>query len=179
MSKTQSKIHQKHKVKYIKNTKQNTSKTQSKTPRLIDEWQVAPVLWDAVRNAVDERRERGQFILTGSTVIEDSEIMHTGTGRILRMSMYPMSLYESLEADAVLHLDDGRYALIECKLGSRDIEEGAKHLLTLKSLVQKYNETSEQIKLREPDLLIVITGGEIAYTRNDGVKVVPLACLRD
>lgn len=359
------------------------------TPRLIDEWQVAPVLWDAVRNAVDERRERGQFILTGSTVIEDSEIMHTGTGRISRMSMYPMSLYESLEsngqislselfdndsldidgieskmtieqlifaacrggwpasldvksekaklliakdyvnivcdediskvdgtkrnpllarqimksyarnlctlakktnmlkdmiaesesitmvtfddyvaaleklfviedieawnpsirsatairsgkkrcfvdpsiavaalglspqlleldlktfgfifecmvlrdlrvysqalggrlsyyndkygleADAVLHLDDGRYALIECKLGSRDIEEGAKHLLTLKSLVQKYNETSEQIKLREPDLLIVITGGEIAYTRNDGVKVVPLACLRD
>lgn len=359
------------------------------TPRLIDEWQVAPVLWDAVRNAVDERRVRGQFILTGSTVIEDSEIMHTGTGRISRMSMYPMTLYESLEsngqislselfdndsldidgieskmtieqlifaacrggwpasldvksekaklliakdyvnivcdediskvdgtkrnpllarqimksyarnlctlakktnmlkdmlagsesitmvtfddyvsaleklfviedieawnpsirsatairsgkkrcfvdpsiavatlglspqlleldlktfgfifecmvlrdlkvysqalggrlsyyndkygleADAVLHLDDGRYALIECKLGSRDIEEGAKHLLTLKSLVQKYNETSEQIKLREPDLLIVITGGEIAYTRNDGVKVVPLACLRD
>ena len=359
------------------------------TPRLIDEWQVAPVLWDAVRNAVDERRERGQFILTGSTVIEDSEIMHIGTGRISRMSMYPMSLYESLEsngkislselfdndsldidgieskmtieqlifaacrggwpasldvksekaklliakdyvnivcdediskvdgtkrnpllarqimksyarnlctlakktnmlkdmiaesesitmvtfddyvsaleklfviedieawnpsirsatairsgkkrcfvdpsiavaalglspqlleldlktfgfifecmvlrdlrvylqalggrlsyyndkygleADAVLHLDDGRYALIECKLGSRDIEEGAKHLLTLKSLVQKYNETSEQIKLREPDLLIVITGGEIAYTRNDGVKVVPLACLKD
>lgn len=380
---------QKHKVKYIKNTKQNTSKIQSETPRLIDEWQVAPVLWDAVRNAVDERRERGQFILTGSTVIEDSEIMHTGTGRISRMSMYPMTLYESLEsngqislselfdndsldidgieskmtieqlifaacrggwpasldvksekaklliakdyvnivcdediskvdgtkrnpllarqimksyarnlctlakktnmlkdmiaesesitmvtfddyvsaleklfviedieawnpsirsatairsgkkrcfvdpsiavaalglspqlleldlktfgfifecmvlrdlkvysqalggrlsyyndkygleADAVLHLDDGRYALIECKLGSRDIEEGAKHLLTLKSLVQKYNETSEQIKLREPDLLIVITGGEIAYTRNDGVKVVPLACLRD
>lgn len=359
------------------------------TPRLIDEWQVAPVLWDAVRNAVDERRERGQFILTGSTVIEDSEIMHTGTGRISRMSMYPMSLYESLEsngqislselfdndsldidgieskmtieqlifaacrggwpasldvksekaklliakdyvnivcdediskidgirrnpllarqiiksyarnlctlakktnmlkdmiaesesitmvtfddyvsaleklfviedieawnpsirsatairsgkkrcfvdpsiavaalglspqlleldlktfgfifecmvlrdlrvysqalggrlsyyndkygleADAVLHLDDGRYALIECKLGSRDIEEGAKHLLTLKSLVQKYNETSEQIKLREPDLLIVITGGEIAYTRNDGVKIIPLACLKD
>jgi predicted AAA+ superfamily ATPase len=359
------------------------------TPRLIDEWQVAPVLWDAVRNAVDERRDRGQFILTGSTVIEDSEIMHTGTGRISRMSMYPMSLYESLEsngkislselfdndsldidgietqmtieqlifaacrggwpasldvksekaklliakdyvnivcdediskvdgtkrnpllarqimksyarnlctlakktnmlkdmlaesesmtmvtfddyvsaleklfviedieawnpsirsatairsgkkrcfvdpsiavaalglspqlleldlktfgfifecmvlrdlkvysqalggrlsyyndkygleADAVLHLDDGRYALIECKLGSRDIEEGAKHLLTLKSLVQKYNETSGQIKLREPDLLMVITGGEIAYTRNDGVKVVPLACLKD
>ena len=359
------------------------------TPRLIDEWQVAPVLWDAVRNAVDERRDRGQFILTGSTVIEDSEIMHTGTGRISRMSMYPMSLYESLEsngkislselfdndsldidgietqmtieqlifaacrggwpasldvksekaklliakdyvnivcdediskvdgtkrnpllarqimksyarnlctlakktnmlkdmlaesesmtmvtfddyvsaleklfviedieawnpsirsatairsgkkrcfvdpsiavaalglspqlleldlktfgfifecmvlrdlkvysqalggrlsyyndkygleADAVLHLDDGRYALIECKLGSRDIEEGTKHLLILKSLVQKYNETSEQIKLREPDLLMVIIGGEIAYTRNDGVKVVPLACLKD
>src|SRR5574344_2417796 len=54
------------------------------TPRLIDEWQVAPVLWDAVRNAVDERRKHGQFILTGSTVIDDDEIMHTGTGQIGR-----------------------------------------------------------------------------------------------
>ena len=76
------------------------------TPRLIDEWQVAPVLWDAVRNAVDERRERGQFILTGSTVIEDSEIMHTGTGRISRMSMYPMSLYESLESNGQISLSE-------------------------------------------------------------------------
>lgn len=42
-----------------------------KTPRLIDEWQVAPVLWDAVRNTVDERKQKGQFILTGSTVVED------------------------------------------------------------------------------------------------------------
>ena len=58
------------------------------TPRLIDEWQVAPILWDAVRNAVDERQAKGQFILTGSTVIDDSEILHTGTGRISRMSMY-------------------------------------------------------------------------------------------
>mgnify|MGYP000934983895 FL=1 len=58
------------------------------TPRLIDEWQVAPVLGDAVRHAVDERRLKGQFILTGSTVIEDDEIMHTGTGRISKMPMY-------------------------------------------------------------------------------------------
>lgn len=54
------------------------------TPRLIDEWQVVPVIWDAVRHAVDERRGKGQFILTGSTVIDDDEIMHTGTGRITR-----------------------------------------------------------------------------------------------
>ena len=59
-------------------------------PRLIDEWQVAPVIWDAVRHAVDERGAKGQFILTGSTVVDDDEIMHTGTGRISRMSMYPM-----------------------------------------------------------------------------------------
>ena len=69
------------------------------TPRLIDEWQVAPVIWDAVRHAVDERREKGQFILTGSTVIDDEEIMHTGTGRITKMAMYPMSLFESLESN--------------------------------------------------------------------------------
>lgn len=359
------------------------------TPRLIDEWQVAPVLWDAVRHAVDERNLKGQFILTGSTVIDDEEIMHTGTGRISKMSMYPMSLYESkesngrislrelfdnknldidgimsslsieelifaacrggwpasldnmsdaaklliakdyvdiicsediskvdkvqrnpslarlimrsysrnlctlakktsmladvsvemestsiktfddyigaleklfviedieawcpairsatvirtgkkrcfvdpsiavaalgaspqsleldlktfgfiyecmcirdlkiysqalggmlsyyhdrygLEADAVLHLDDGRYALIECKLGSRDIEEGAKHLIGLKNLVKEKNEKEKQMTLRLPDLLIVLTGGELAYTREDGVKVIPIGCLKD
>lgn len=359
------------------------------TPRLIDEWQVAPVIWDAVRHAVDERREKGQFILTGSTVVDDEQIMHTGTGRITKMAMYPMSLYESLEsngnvslrrlfdepnydidgamsglsienlifaacrggwpasldeiseaaklliakdyvdiicsedisrvdkvkrnpslarlilrsyarnictlakktsmladvaeemestsmptfddyvgaleklfvindieawspairsktvirtgkkrcftdpsiavaalgaspqsleldlktfgfifeclcfrdlhvysqalggrlsyyhdrlgleADAVLHLDDGRYALIECKLGSNEIEEGAKHLLEIKRLVAEKNKTEKQIRLREPDLLIVLTGGEMAYTRDDGVKIIPIGCLRD
>lgn len=359
------------------------------TPRLIDEWQVAPVIWDAVRHAVDERRKKGQFILTGSTVVDDDEIMHTGTGRISKMSMYPMSLFESLEsngsvslkrlfdennydidgeisplsienlifsacrggwpaslenmsrkaklliakdyvdiicredisrvdkknrnpslarlilrsyarnictlakkssmladvaqemerismptfddyvealeklyviddieawspairsksvirtgkkrcfvdpsiavaalgaspetleldlntfgfifeclcfrdlraysqaigghlsyyhdrygleADAVLHLDNGKYALIECKLGSREIEDGAKHLLEIKRLILEKNQQQDQIRIKEPDLLMVITGGEMAYTREDGVKVVPIGCLRD
>lgn len=84
-----------------------------------------------------------------------------------------------LEADLVLHLDDGRYALIECKLGSREIEEGAKHLLKIKRLIQVHNETEKQVPLREPDLMIVMTGGSMAYTRPDGVKVIPLACLKD
>lgn len=361
------------------------------TPRLIDEWQVAPVLWDAVRNAVDERKKRGQFILTGSTVIDDKggEIQHSGTGRISTMEMFPMSLYESLEsngkvslrqlfddpeydidgidsalsieqlifaacrggwpatldsmsdmarmliakdyvnvicdedvsrvdgrtrnpamarlilrsyarnlctlakktsmlsdvraemesvsmssfddyvqalerlfvirdieawnpsirsktmirtgkkrclvdpsiavallgaspstlevdlntfgfvfeclcvrdldvysqvlggrlsyyhdrsgleADIVLHLDDGRYALIECKLGSRDIEMAAGHLLELRTLIRASDAYNHGCKLREPDLLIVLTGGEMAYTRNDGVKIVPIGCLKD
>ena len=358
-------------------------------PRLIDEWQVAPVLWDAVRTDVDQRQEEGLFILTGSTSVDNSKIMHSGTGRISRMKMYPMSLFESnesngeislkalfdhpnmdidgiaselsveklifsacrggwpaalrrksdaaklmiakdylnnicesdistvdgvqrnptwtnmilrsyarnvstlakktniyrdvaanadsmtlqtmdtylnaleklfviedveawcpairsattirsgkkrgfidpsipvaalgltpeyfqsdlktfgfifeclcirdlkvysqalggrvsyyhdrmdLEADAVLHLDDGRFALIEFKLGSREIEEGAKHLLQLQELIRKYNEKEKQVPLREPDLLMVITGGEMAYTREDGVKVVPIGTLRD
>ena len=361
---------------------------QGENPRLIDEWQMAPVLWDAVRNAVDNRGEEGLFILTGSTIVDESTIMHSGTGRISRMVMYPMSLYESkesngkislrdlfsnpkldvdgitsdlsleslvfaacrggwpsslkkknqqamlfeaqnyvanicdsdasnvdgvkrspervkavlqsyarnistlatdktihkdvssnyidisestlfsylnalerlyviedvpawcpsirsatairsskkkgftdpsiaaaafalspnvllqdlntfgfifeglcirdlrvyssamggrasyyhdrygLEADCVLHLADGRYALIEIKLGSREIEEGAAHLLELKELIKKAN-AEKHARLREPDLLIVVTGGEMAYTRKDGVKIIPIGCLRD
>lgn len=359
------------------------------TPRLIDEWQVAPVLWDAVRHAVDKRGLQGQFILTGSTVVDSDEIMHSGTGRISTLVMYPMSLYESLEsngkislkelfdnesinidgitssltikdlihaacrggwpaslrlkdrqtslmvamdyadiicdedisrvdktrrspslarlvmksysrnlctlakkssmladvtseaegmsmttfdsyvgaleklfvindieawcpsirsatvirsgkkrclvdpsiavatlglspaslqmdlqtfgfiyeclcmrdlriysqalggrlsyyhdrygleADAVLHLRDGRYALIECKLGSRDIEDGARHLLELGRLIRERNSKERQTPLREPDLMIVLTGSEYAYRRPDGVFVVPIGCLRN
>ena len=74
-----------------------------------------------------------------------------------------------LEADLVLHLDDGRYALIECKLGSREIVEGVKHLMEIKRLVQEHNKTGKQVPLREPDLMIVMTGGSMAYTRPDGV----------
>ena len=84
-----------------------------------------------------------------------------------------------LEADAVLHLDNGHYALIEFKLGSREIEEGANHLLEIRQLIQKYNEKESQVPLREPDLMMVITGGEMAYTRKDGVKIVPIGALRD
>jgi hypothetical protein len=84
-----------------------------------------------------------------------------------------------LEADAVLHLEDGRYALIEFKLGSREIEEGAKHLLEIKRLVKEYNLKEKQCPLREPDLLLVITGGNMAYTREDSVKVIPIGCLKD
>ena len=66
------------------------------TPRLIDEWQFAPKLWDAIRHEVDSRDEFGQFILTGSTVPPDTDVIkHTGTGRITRMRMRPMTLFES------------------------------------------------------------------------------------
>ena len=332
------------------------------TPRLIDEWQDAPVLWDAVRTMVDKRVEPGQFILTGSNAVDKSQIHHSGTGRISKLNMLPMSLWESgdsngkislmelfdnpnldidgiesdmsveelvfcgcrggwpatvniksdkakllvarnyvktvcsddisrvaliadvaasgevscseptfddyvgalrklfvvcdidawcpairsktairtgpkrsfvdpsiavaalgltpeallnqlktfgfifeqmcirdfkaytldfdshishyrdrygLESDLVLHLGDGRYALIECKLGSKEIEDGASHLLELKRLIREYNKKEKQMPLREPDLLIVITGGKLAYTRPDGVKIIPLACIKE
>ena len=358
-------------------------------PELIDEWQDAPVLWDAVRVAVDDRQKTGQFILTGSNSVDSEQIRHSGTGRIARIRMLPMSLFESgestgevslgqlfaakdyqlggeispmtvndiifaacrggwpaslvatdraarlsvaqvyvegvlaedisridkvrrdpataeailrsyarnvstlakkssmikdviaitetcspntfddyvdaltrlfvvqdidawspavrsasairrgkkrgfvdpsipiailglspemlevdlktfgflfecmcirdlraysqalggkmsyyhdrydLEADGVLHLSDGRYALLEFKLGSEEIEKGAAHLLEIKQLINEYNNKEKQILIREPDLLMVITAGPMAYTRPDGVHVVPLACLKD
>ena len=79
---------------------------QGKTPRLIDEWQLAPKLWDAVRFEVDQRDDFGQFILTGSAVPPDtSEISHSGTGRISRMLMRPMSLFESGESSGSVSLE--------------------------------------------------------------------------
>ncbi|HBQ64242.1 MAG TPA: AAA family ATPase [Clostridiales bacterium] len=88
---------------------------QGAVPRLIDEWQIAPVLWDAVRYAVDERGSTGQFILTGSAVPRENAVRHTGTGRISRVLMRPMSLYESLESN-------GAVSLKTLFQGVRDIE---------------------------------------------------------
>ena len=64
------------------------------TPRLIDEWQVAPEIWNHVRRAIDDRQEPGQFILTGMAVPADDTVRHTGAGRLTRLRMRPMSLYE-------------------------------------------------------------------------------------
>ena len=76
-----------------------------KTPRLLDEWQLAPKLWDAVRFEVDHRDELGQFILTGSAVPpETRDIHHSGTGRFARLKMRPMSLFESGESNGGVSL---------------------------------------------------------------------------
>ena len=77
---------------------------EGETPRLIDEWQMAPELWNAVRFAVDKRRATGQFILTGSVNPIRTEDMHTGTGRIARMKMRPMSLYETGDSSGEVSL---------------------------------------------------------------------------
>ena len=77
---------------------------QGETPRLLDEWQDAPVLWDAVRFEVDRRNKKGQFILTGSAVPLDDEVWHSGAGRIARLKMRPMSLFESGESSGVISL---------------------------------------------------------------------------
>ena len=84
-----------------------------------------------------------------------------------------------LEADGVLHLRDGRYALLEFKLGSFEIEEGAHHLLEIERLIRVFNEKEKQAPLRLPDLKIVITGTQYGYRREDGVFVIPIGCLKD
>ena len=77
------------------------------TPRLIDEWQLAPQLWDAARFEVDHRDEEGQFIFTGSAVPADTEkIHHSGTGRFAWLTMRTMSLYESGESTGEVSLND-------------------------------------------------------------------------
>ncbi len=77
------------------------------TPRLIDEWQLAPKLWDAIRFEVDHRGAHGQFVLTGSAVPADArEITHTGIGRFSWLTMRPMSLYESGESTGEVSLKD-------------------------------------------------------------------------
>lgn len=103
-------------------------------PRLIDEWQLAPKLWDAIRFEVDHRRELGQFVLTGSAVPPDTkDITHSGTGRFTWLTMRPMSLYESGEStgevrlkelfdtpdaiDGEAHLDLDRLAFLACRGG--------------------------------------------------------------
>lgn len=68
-------------------------------PRLIDEWQDAPQLWDAIRFSVDQKGEMGQYILTGSTSVDESQIAHSGTGRICKLHMRTMSLFESRESN--------------------------------------------------------------------------------
>jgi len=77
------------------------------TPRLIDEWQIAPKLWDAIRFEVDHRDDEGQFVLTGSAVPADmDEVEHTGTGRFAWLKMRPMTLYESGESNGNVSLNE-------------------------------------------------------------------------
>jgi len=77
-----------------------------------------------------------------------------------------------LESDAVIALNDGRWAAVDVKLGAKEIEEAAKHLIALKNKVNTD-------KMREPSFLMILTGSELAYKRDDEVLIVPIGCLRD
>ncbi len=76
------------------------------SPRLIDEWQEVPAIWDAVRSKIDFSDKKGQFILTGSATVDKAKHIHSGTGRIARLKMRPMSLYESGKSDGKVSLKE-------------------------------------------------------------------------
>lgn len=110
-----------------------------------------------------------------SLVIRDLRIYSSSLGG--RVSYY-RDRY-GLESDAVLHLEDGRYALIEIKLGQHKIEDGASHLNEIERLIKEHNKKETQAPIRIPDLKIVITGTQYGYRRKDGVYVIPIGCLKD
>ena len=85
----------------------------------------------------------------------------------------------NLEADAVLHLEDGRYALIEFKLGQSEVDMGAEHLIEIERLIEEHNKEEVQCPIRKPDLKLVITGTKYGYRRDDGVFIIPIGCLKD
>lgn len=89
------------------------------TPRLIDEWQEVPALWDATRSFVDESGNKGQIILTGSSTPVNKGVLHSGTGRIKSIRMNTMSLYESSDSSGDISLKD----LCENKFESKVLEE--------------------------------------------------------
>ena len=84
-----------------------------------------------------------------------------------------------LEADGVLHLKNGKYALLEFKLGTKEIDEGARHLIEIERLIKEHNKKEKQCPLALPDLKIVITGSQYGYKREDGVFVIPIGCLKN
>lgn len=79
---------------------------EGETPRLLDEWQEVPSIWDVVRYTVDGRAEKGQFILTGSSTPKRKGVLHSGAGRIGRLRMRTMSLYESGESSGTVSLEE-------------------------------------------------------------------------
>lgn len=97
---------------------------EGETPRLIDEWQEVPQLWDAVRYKVDQNGNKGQFILTGSATPNHKGILHSGAGRIAKLRMRPMSLFESGNSSGDISLRDICEGRIEPKmLGEVDLRK--------------------------------------------------------
>ena len=103
-------------------------------PELIDEWQLVPSIWDAVRNECDSDHDKGKFILTGSTSLsksdKETEVFHSGTGRIASMKMYPMSLYESGDSSGDISISDMTSDKVNCKyLKKVELEDLAKLII--------------------------------------------------
>ena len=155
------------------------------TPRLIDEWQIAPKFWDAIRFEVDPSIACASLGIRPNGLINDLKmlgfLLETLCVRDLRV--YAQSLNGEVyhyrdkynqEVDAVIHLRNGKYGLIEIKLGGdKLIEEGAK---SLKTMERKINTD----KMNSPSFLMILTGiGDYAYKRKDGILVVPIGSLKN
>ena len=137
-------------------------------PRLIDEWQEVPPLWDAVRSAVDKSGQRGQFILTGSSTPNRKDVLHSGAGRIARLHMRPMSLYESGDSSGAVSLLD------ILKDGAPNVMTGEVKLARLADLIvrggwpQSIGLPVEDAALLPRQYIDAIVGDEVF--RLDGVK---------
>ena len=149
---------------------------QGETPRLIDEWQVVPTLWDAIRGEVDHRRAVGQFIITGSAVPADrTKIVHTGTGRIAPLVMRPMSLWESGDSSGELSLaslfEQPEQLLSESKI---DIEQLAYLVCRggwpLSTLTTNTKAALKQAKIYYDGVVGTGNGEESDISRADGVR---------
>ena len=114
---------QKEEFEEIKNTKPSLFLNGEK-PRMFDEWQMYPVVWDSIRTDVDHTGRKGQYLLTSSAKPQEGEVMHSGTGRIARVLMRPMSLYESKESTGEVSFKDilaGKDISGESKLSLEDL----------------------------------------------------------
>jgi len=150
-----------------------TAVRSSKKKNLIDPSIAAAAFGIDPDSLLDDWKTMG--FLFESMVIRDLRVYSSEMGG--RASYY-RDRY-GLESDVVLHLENGRYAIIEVKLGQAQVEEAAKHLNEMEGLIGKYNEGEEQVPLRMPDLKVVVTGTGLCYRRDDGVYVIPIGCLRD
>lgn len=141
------------------------------TPRLIDEWQVEPRVWNHVRRAVDDRREPGQFILSGSAVPADDATRHSGAGRFSRLRMHPMSLFEA-------GLSDGSISLRELMAGGRASATGTFELAEIAEAVIRGGwPAHQQLPVQEAaqkvmDYLVEVTRTDI--NRVDGGRRDPI-----
>lgn len=133
---------------------------------LIDPSIAAYYLGITPDNFVEDFRTFG--LLFESMCLRDLKIYASGIGG----NVHHYRDRHGLEADAVVLLDNGKYGLVEVKLGEKGVEAGAKNLCTLENLIAEAG-------LRKPSFKMVLTGGELAYARQDGVQVVPIGCLRD
>ena len=168
------------------------------TPRLIDEWQIAPKLWDAIRFEVDHRDELGQFILTGSAVPANTkDVTHSGTGRFTWLMMRPMTLFESgdstgevslkelfegnLDVDGSSNIDIDRLAFLICRggwpkaIGMRDEIALDQAYDYIEAVIHSDINRADNIK-KNPDNVRMLMR---SYARNQGTQIANTELAKD